>query len=263
MTPPNRTRLALVLFLLPFLATGAESLPEDGWVSLFNGHDLAGWTVKIAGHEPGENFGDTFRVENGEIRADYKRYESFDMQFGHLFTDIAYAHYILRLEYKLTGDRMEDAPRWTERNSGVMLHAQSPQSMGIGQHFPVSLEGQFLARSGPEERPTGNVCTPGTHIEVNGELTTAHIVESTSSTFPLDEWVRFEAEVRGHEEIIYRINGEEVLRYQHPQLDAEDPDARRLIEAGADRKVSFGHIALQAEGHPVSFRRIELKPLPQ
>ena len=76
-----------------------------------------------------------------------------------------------------------------------------------------------------------------------------------------DEWVRFEAEVRGGEEIIYRVNGREVLRYRNPVLDTKDADAKRLLAAGADSRVSFGHIALQAEGHAVWFRNIEMRPL--
>ena len=52
---------------------------------------------------------------------------------------------MLRLEYLLTGRVMADAPEWAGFNSGVMIHSQSPMSMTLGQLFPVSLEGQFLA----------------------------------------------------------------------------------------------------------------------
>jgi hypothetical protein len=37
--------------------------------------------------------------------------------------------------------------------------------------------------------------------------------------------------------------------------------AKKLIEAGADKKLGAGHIALQAEGHAVWFRTIEIKEL--
>ena len=122
---------------------------------------------------------------------------------------------------------------------------------------------QFLADEGKGQRPTGNVCTPGTNLEMNGKLVTEHIVRSSAPTFPVDEWVSIEVEVRGHEEIIHRVNGREVLRYQGPQLDPKGrvESAGTLIKAGAPMKLSFGHIALQAEGQPVWFRKIELKPL--
>lgn len=256
--------------LLPFLCApllALSALPghaadSGDWKPLFNGENLDGWTAKISGHPSGENFADTFRAEEGSIRVRYDDYDTFDGRFGHLFTDIAYARYHLRLEYKLTGERMPDAPSWTERNSGVMLHAQPPQSMQRDQDFPVSLEGQFLAAIDSGERPTGNLCTPGTHVVFNDRFTTQHIITADAPTIPLDVWVRFEAVVDADKEIIYSINGEEVLRFEQPQLDPDDADAARLLEAGANLKLGFGHIALQAEGHPVAFRNIEIRPLP-
>ncbi len=242
-------------------STGARTKASADWISLFNGENLDGWTVKIARHPLGENFGDTFRVEDGIIKVSYENYDTFDEQFGHLYTNLPYSRYILRLEYLFTGSVMPDAPRWTAFNSGVMVHAQSPLSLTLNQSWPASLEGQFLAVGTSAGRQTGNACTPGTNIELNGELTTAHIIDSSSKLFPVEEWVTFEIEVRGHDEIIHRVNGAEVLRYQHPQPDPRDRDAQRLLAAGASLRLSSGHIALQAEGQPVWFRNVKLLPL--
>jgi len=254
--------------VLPVLLTGVasfcfaqNSMAEDDWFPLFNGKNLDGWTVKIAKHPLGENFQKTFRAEDGMIKVSYDDYDTFDMQFGHLYTNQIYENYIVRLEYRFEGEVMEDAPSWTAFNSGLMLHSQSPLSLGFEQSFPVSLEGQFLASGTSAGTQTANVCTPGTHISVNGAPTHAHIIDSGSTLFGPETWVQFEAEVHSDREIIYRINGEEVLRYQHPILDSEDPDANRLIKSGASLRVQSGHIALQAEGHPVWFRNIEIKPL--
>ena len=125
------------------------------------------------------------------------------------------------------------------------------------------MEFQFLADEGKGRRPTANVCTPGTNLEMNGKLVTQHIVESAAPTFPADEWVKVEVEVRGSQEVIHRINGVEVLRYQRPQLDPRNDNAPAtdLLDAGADKILSYGHIALQAEGQPIWFRNIELKSL--
>jgi hypothetical protein len=244
----------------PPTATAAASAASD-WKPLFDGKSLTGWTVKISGSPLGENLFDTFRVEDGILKVSYDGYDKFDSRFGHLFTEIAYSHYIVRLEYRMFGEKLPDAPEWTLLNSGIMLHAQPPQSMRLDQSFPVSLEFQFLADAGTGPRSTGNVCSPGTHHEMHGALVTRHIVESSAPTFAPDEWVRVEAEVRGNEEIIHRVNGVEVLRYQRPQLDPADRDARRLLEAGAPLHVGHGHLALQAEAQPVWFRNIEIKPL--
>ncbi|WP_226895445.1 3-keto-disaccharide hydrolase [Luteolibacter marinus] len=246
------------------VAVSAVSPAADHpWVSLFNGKNLDGWTPKVAGHACGENPHDTFKVDDGIIKVSYEGYGKFDQQYGHLFTNIAYSRYLLRMEYRFTGTMMADAPSYVNLNSGVMIHSQSPQSMALDQGFPVSLEFQFLADEGKGKRSTGNVCTPGTNLEIDGKLVTQHIVESSAPTFPADEWVKIEIEVRGNDEVIHRVNGKEVLRYQKPQLDPEGRivSAAGLLQAGAPVQLEFGYIALQAEGQPVWFRNIELKSL--
>ncbi|MEM7143805.1 MAG: DUF1080 domain-containing protein [Verrucomicrobiota bacterium] len=269
----NMNRIARVLTVLLVLLsspilfaekpTPQTNQVQSKWISLFNGKNLDGWTIKITGHPLGENFADTFRVEDGILKVSYDDYEKFDNQYGHLYSNIPYSHYRLRMEYRFTGEMMPDAPKFVNLNSGFMIHSQSPQSMDLNQEFPVSLEFQFLADEGKGKRPTGNVCTPGTNLEIDGQLVTQHIVQSTAPTFPPDEWVQVEIEVRGNEEVIHRVNGTEVLRYQHPQLDPEGrvESADALLKAGAPIPLSFGHIALQAEGQPVWFRNIELMPL--
>lgn len=254
---------AFRLVALLALFTTALSAQESKWVPLFNGKDLSGWTIKISKRPLGENFANTFRVEDGILKVSYDGYEKFDEQFGHLYSNLAYSHYILRLEYRFTGKMMADAPHYVNLNSGIMLHAQPPQSMRFDQGFPASLEMQFLADEGEGARSTGNLCTPGTHVEMGGQLVTKHIVKSSAPTFPAEEWVRAEVEVRGNEELIHRINGIEVLRYQHPQLDPTNNNAPATdqIELGGNLMLSYGHIALQAEGQPVWFRKIELMSL--
>ena len=255
-----RIRLSVLFasFLLSVFAAGDD---DAGWSPLFNGKDLDGWTVKIAGQEVGVDAHDTFRVEDGMIKAVYDDYDVFRQQFGHLYTNIPYSHYVLQLDYKLTGEVMADAPSWTRRNSGVMIHSQSPLSMTVEQLWPVSLECQFLAEGTTAGRQTGNACTPGTNLVMNGEFSEAHIIDSTGPMPPLDEWVHIEVEVHGNDLVIHRVNGVEVLRYTHPTLDENDADAQRLLAAGASPQIGFGHIALQAEGHPVWFRNIKIRPL--
>lgn len=247
--------------LLP--ATAQEEESKQGWITLFNGKDLAGWTPKITGFACGENALNTFRVEDGILKVSYDDYEKFNSHYGHLYTNIPYANYLLRMEYRFIGKMMADAPHYVNLNSGVMIHAQSPQSMPLDKKFPVSLEFQFLADAGKGKRPTGNLCTPGTNVEIDGEFVTKHIVKSTAPTFPAEQWVKIEIEVRGNKEIIHRVNGKQVLKYQKPQLDPEArvESAQALIDAGAAKNLSYGHIALQAEGQPVWFRNIQLKSL--
>lgn len=256
-----------LLILCAVLVTGCNTSKEQadkgsdqGWVSLFNGKNLDGWTVKIAGYELGENFGKTFRVEDGVIKVAYDQYEKFDKRFGHLFYKEKYSSYRLRLEYRFTGEQMVGGPGWAFRNSGIMLHCPPPETMAKDQSFPVSIETQLLGGNGTDARTTGNVCTPGTHIVLNSSLTTKHCINSTSKTYHGDQWVKAEVEVRSNESIKHFINGEMVLSFTNPQLDPADKDARALLGNG-ELMLHEGYFALQAESHPVEFRNIEIKIL--
>src|SRR4051812_48625154 len=89
---------------------GTEVPAGRAWIPLFNGKNLDGWTIKIAGHLLGENYADTFRVEEGMIKVAYDKYPKFEKQFGHLYSNVAYSRYILRMEYRFEGKMMPDAP---------------------------------------------------------------------------------------------------------------------------------------------------------
>lgn len=246
--------LALALLLAP--ASAAQ-----GWQPLFNGKDLSGWTPKITHYPAGENFANTFRVEDGVIQVSYDGYGGkFEGRFGHLFTKVPYSNYRLRLEYRFVGKQLEGGPGWAFKNSGIMIHGQTPESMRLDQDFPVSCEVQLLGGDATGDRPTGNVCTPGTNIVMNGKLITQHCTNSTSPTFRGEEWVACEVEVHGSGLVIHRINGQEVLRYEQIQYDPNDPDAKNLIRDGK-LPIDGGTISLQSESHPVEFRKIELMKL--
>jgi hypothetical protein len=254
------TILALLL-ALSAACTGPIDRSGDGWIQLFNGQNLDGWRVKIRGYELGDNYANTFRVEDGLLRVVYDDYGEFEGKFGHLFFDTPFSHYRLRVEYRFVGEQTPGGPGWAFRNSGVMLHGQSPESMTVDQEFPVSIEAQMLGGDGEHDRPTGNLCTPGTHVEMGGELVKRHCTDSSSATYHGDEWVTMELEVRGSEIIRHFVEGELVLEYNAPQLDPSDGDAQRLLADGAELLLTGGTISLQAESHPLDFRKVELLPL--
>jgi hypothetical protein len=245
------------------LAAVVGALPaasqDDGWVSLFNGRDLTGWTPKIKGHPLGENYADTFRVEGGVLKVAYDKYPEFGGKFGHLFHKDKFGHYRLRVEYRFVGDQAKGGPGWAVRNSGVMLHCQAPESMRQDQDFPVSIEAQFLGGNGTDKRPTLNVCTPGTNIVMGGKLILQHCNNSRSQTYHGDQWVTAEMEVNGAGTVKHFVNGELVLEYEKAQIDGRDKDALKL---GPDGKlIEGGYIALQAESHPIEFRKVEVRIL--
>jgi hypothetical protein len=240
----------------------AQPQAEGGeWIQLFNGKDLEGWKIKITGHELNDNYGRTFRVEDGLLTVAYDQYEQFQGKFGHIFYPAIFSNYVLRVEYRFVGKQTPGGPSWAFRNSGIMLHSQSPESMEKGQEFPVSIEVQLLGGSGSGERTTGNVCSPGTHIVMDGKLVTQHCNSSKSKTYHGDQWVTIEVEVHGDKLIRHVIEGAPVLEYSQPQLDDSDPHAKKLAERGP-KLLHAGYICLQAESHLVQFRKVELRRLP-
>lgn len=233
----------------PLLAGEKDADANKGdWIQLFNGKDLTGWKVKIKGYELGDNYGDTFRVEDGVMKVSYENYDKFDQKFGHIFYKEPFSHYRLRVEYRFVDKQCPGGPGWAFRNSGIMFHGQSAESMERDQPFPTSIEVQLLGGPGAGERPTANLCTPNTQVVLDGKLHKRHCTNSSSKTYHGDQWVTVEIEVRGSESVKHMVEGKTVMEYEKPQLDDGT-----LLEGGT--------ISLQAESHPIEFRKVELKKL--
>lgn len=255
--------LALVGMALP----GSGLAQSAGrWTPIFDGKTLDGWTAKIARHPLGENWHDTFIVKDGAIQVSYAGYDKFAFQFGHLFYKTPFKAYRLRLSYRVLEPPLPDTPAWARANSGVMFHSQSPESMGLNQAFPVSVEFQILGKDGDGPRPAGSVCTPGVSITIDGKPQAEHCTTSSGPTIPNGTWTKLELEVLPNGQVTERINGAVVHRYADIALDPNDPmspgDAKRLIaERGGVLAVKEGYIALQSEGHPIEFKDIQVQVL--
>lgn len=238
-----------------------EAEAKENWQPLFNGKDMSGWIPKIRGYALGENYGNTFRVEDGLLKVRYDAYEDFAQQYGHLFYEEPFSNYKLRLEYRFIGEQAPNGEDWAWRNSGIMVHGQSPESMGLEQDFPISIEVQLLG--GPKEgkRTTCNLCTPGTHVKIQGELVEQHCINSSSETYPGDQWVTAEVIVYGDSLIQHIVNGDTVLRYTQPQVGGGVVSGFPEGTKEDGKLLNAGYISLQSESHPVDFRKVELLPL--
>jgi len=251
--------LVISVYLLACLMVNAQKKSKaEGWIQLFNGKNLDGWTVKIKDHPVNDNFGNTFRVENGIMKVSYDQYGGeFKNQFGHIFYKDKFSAYLLVVEYRFVGDQIKDGPGWAFRNSGMMLHGQTPESMSVDQDFPICLEAQLLGGNGKDTRTTNNLCTPGTNVVMDGKLHTIHCTNSTSKTYHGDQWVRAEVLVLRDSIIKHIVEGDTVLFYEKPQYDGTDRWVKQQgYTAGA--LISGGTISLQSESHPVEFRKVEL-----
>src|SRR5262249_21059608 len=205
----------------------ARQRPADAdrkeWIQLFNGRDLSDWTIKFAHHDLGENYNDTFRVEDGLLKVRYDKWTEWHGEFGHIFYKQPFSYYLLAAEYRFVGDQLAPAAainlNWAKRNNGLMLHCLDPKTMMKDQDFPISIEVQLLGGlSDGKPRPTANLCTPGTNVVMNGALHTPHCTNSTSKTYDGDQWVRVEVLVHGDELIRHMIDGQSVIEYSKPQI---------------------------------------------
>jgi len=195
------------------------------------------------------------------LKVRYDKYEGeFDRRFGHLFYKNSYSNYVMKFEYRFVGDQALGGPGWAFRNSGIMIHGQTPESMKVDQDFPVSIEVQLLGGKEEGDRPTLNLCTPGTNVVMNGELFEPHCTSSSSLTYRGDGWVSCEIEVRGNGMIRHRVEGETVIEYTNPQLDPRDENAKVLLE-NQEMQLTGGSISLQAESHSCEFRNIFIREL--
>lgn len=259
----NLSNLFIPILVVPFLMLCTSKKPieqsseEIQWESLFNGEDLTGWTMKIFGYEAGENFGNTFRVEEGILQVRYDQYDQFDNRFGALYFNREFKNFRLRVEYRFLGETAPGAPEWGFRDSGIQYHGQGPGMLAIDQPFPICLEYNLHGGNGQDDRPVGQICANGIKIWIDGEDNSSYCTPpAVERTFHGDQWVTAEIESKDG---VFRhfVNGEEILQFSNPRFDITNDIARTMMVDG-DSTVLKGFISLQSNSHPIDFRKIEI-----
>jgi hypothetical protein len=246
-----------ILLFCSYNAKGPDHQKAGKWVSLFNGKNLSNWQVKIAGYKPGENFGNTFRVEDGILSVRYNQYDSFSSKFGALYYNKKFSNYRLKVEYRFVGETTPGAPSWGFRDGGIQYHCQSPASMELKQSFPVCLEYNLHGGNGKDERPVGQICASGMYIELDGKRNESFCTPpAIKRTFHGDQWVTAEIDVRGGK-ISHFVNGELILEFRNPKYDPKHALGRNFIISNND-VVKEGYISLQSNRHPMDFRKVEI-----
>ncbi len=229
---------------------------QEKWIHIFNGHNLDGWIPKITGYKTGINPLDLFHVEDGLLKVDYSKFNKFNGRFGHLFYKEKLSSYILHIEYRFVGELLPDAPGYCYRNSGVMIHSQSAESMDIVQNWPVSIESQFLGSTQRMKQKTASICTPGTTVSYKGMPTEEHCIESTSKYYYDNQWVSLDVIVKSGKTISNVIDGDTVLSISQPKIGGSLLTENFPLAAGT--LLEDGYIALQAEGQNIDFRKVDL-----
>ncbi len=251
-------RYVIALVIIVVSCSKPVDSSQEEWITLFNGKDLTDWTVKIRGYEPGDNFGNTFRIKDSVLTVSYDQYDSFANRFGHIFYKDKFSYYLISAEYRFIGEQAKGGPDWAIRNSGIMVHGQSAQSMLKDQDFPISIEVQLLGGLGSGQRTTANLCTPGTHVTIADTLLTTHCIPSNSKTYNGDQWVNVKVLVLGDSRITHIVEGDTVLQYFKPQIGGEVVNGFDPAVKVDGKMLTEGYISLQSESHPVEFRNVKL-----
>lgn len=199
--------------------------------SLFNGTDLKGWHADVPALDTA-NLRMPFIVRNGML-------VSLGTPQGHLITDSVYQNYRLTVEYRFPGE---------PGNCGVLVHASVPRQ--LYKMFPKSIEVQMMHdNAGDFWCIVENIEVPDM-VKRRGPKRKWGITEgkgrrilnlTDSSEKPLGEWNRMVIEVVGNRIKVW-LNDD-------------------LVNYGYNATASKGHIAVQAEGAEVEFRRLEIMPI--
>jgi len=201
--------IGLFVLAWPLAAVGGDNEPPAGFVSLFNGHDLAGWKVP-------EGDGGHWKVVDGVI--DYDAESQAEGRDKSLWTEREFADYVLLVDW-----RLKEAP-YINPNVPYILpdgtHARDIQGKEMKLSLPDADSGVFLRGSGRHQIniwcwPIGSGEMYGIRMdrETPSELRAA-VTPRTQADNPVGQWNHFEITVKGSD-ISVVLNGKTVIPGAH------------------------------------------------
>jgi hypothetical protein len=208
----------------------AQPLTEN----LFNGHDLKGWHADVPAMDKDSTLKTPFIIRNGLL-------VSLGTPGGHLITDKEYENYSLDVEYRFSS---------VPGNCGVLVFASTPRA--LYDMFPQSIEVQMENKNAGdfwcimEDIQVPDMETrrgPKDKWGISGDKNRRILNLTDNSEKPVGEWNKMRIECKGNEIKVW-VNDD-------------------LVNSGTNCTAHKGHIALQAEGSEVEFRKLLLNPLPR
>jgi hypothetical protein len=215
---------SLLLTLLLIALPAAAQPDADGFTSLFNGKDLAGWVpVNVATNTAN----DTFTVQNGLIVCT-------GVPTGVMRTEKMYENFIVELEWRHLRPG---------GNSGFFVWSDALTSKGVP--FTRAVENQILDGPGGDGYTTqgdvfaihGATMTPGNPGKWKGR---SYPTENRSKPSP--EWNHYRIECNNGA-ITLAVNG-------------------KVVTTGKDVSQRKGYLCLESEGGLIHFRNLRIKELP-
>ena len=223
--------VALLQTVCVFAQEAASSTTADS-KSLFNGKDLSGWHADVPELDKNPDAQKPFIVRDGLL-------VSLGKPGGHLITDDKFQDYRLTVEYRFADD---------PGNCGVLVHASKQRAL-YGM-FPQSIEVQMAHENAGDFWCIVEDITVPDMERRRGPKENWGITEgkgrrilnlTDDSENPPGEWNTMVIECLDDKVKVW-VNGD-------------------LVNEGHNCTAQDGHIALQAEGSEVEFRKLELTPI--
>lgn len=220
-----------MLFSL-FIASILIACIEDPPVDLFNGQNLDGWHWDVPEMEGNDTVRNPFLVRDGLL-------VSLGTPGGHLITDDIYENFHLEVQYRFAA---------IPGNCGVLVFASVPRAL-YGM-FPQSIEVQMMHENA------------GDFWCIVEDIT---VPDMERRRGPRNEWGITEGKLR---RIINLTDGSEnpVGDWNTMVVECLQSAIKvwvngDVVNYGYNCTASKGHIALQAEGSEVEFRKVALTPI--
>jgi hypothetical protein len=258
-----------------------ELAQHADWQPLFNGKDLSGWHVVLSAKHRGVDPDKVFQVHDGVIHVYQDVPQGAPVPVGFLASDDRYSWYELKLEFRWIGKRF--APRVARpRDAGALYHASDEQKVwprcfelqiqegDVGDCYLVN--GIQVTSTVDPTKLRSDVhqflpAAEGGVSEVRGGPNNPRIVKS--STHEVEGWNTVNVIVRGGDEVIHKINGDEVFHATNLKQLASDPSgvtsAANMQPDASQRKwipLTSGRVLLQAEYAELQYRNVQIRPLP-
>ncbi len=198
---------------VPRLLSAEEA--AEGFYPLFNGENLDGWSIRGDNHR-------AYAAQDGNLAI------TGQGNGGWMFTERAFANFVLRLEYKL------DA---AGGNSGIALRAAAD-----GEPSITGVEIQVVAPIAPS-------------VESSGAIFGA-VPPQAQADKPAGEWNAMEIVCDGAR-VQTTLNGQMLYDVNLDSFDRPTADGAPLKD-----RMREGFIALQDHAEHVEFRNVRIKPLP-
>ena len=240
---------------------------EEGFVPLFNGKDLEGWT---SARTTGEGDFGPFSVNEKEkaIHVYAGKEDGSKQKTDCLNTKKEYSHYVLKLEYKWLENRFAPRTDW-DRDAGLCFHVHGD----VTKVWPWCLEMQI--GESPGDKPDakgkkGRFHAGDLFVLRRGLKTTTTVGEDKKYAAdgkpkvgaavrtplgkekPKGEWNQMEIRVNGSEKATFLLNGEVVL---------ETTNFYHEDKQGNKTPLEKGRIGFQAEWAELMYRNIRIKDL--